>query len=283
MERKKRLLQRTSWGCLKKIWPPGRAPRRTKQTRVLEAGTSRQKQTDAIETWQEQLALNTAVVYLRQRRLLRYKNPVRPAGPPDRNKELNDPSSTWPPCAETVQSSCSGYDGSHCNVLGNETADSLAKEGATKEQENRVAIFREAKTVVAKARQRGTEWLQQDPRYNRLIRRLSPAVNIRAGDHLQATTVWTTTSLPRSELVSQNSAPLSYRQHDRKISSAGTTTSRQPRTSALANGLSGGEEVFRRFGLWTYVNTSPWSGRPAVPELRSCEKVEEHVLGARPW
>ena len=54
---------------------------------------------------------------------------------------------------------------SHCNVLGNETSDTLAKEGTKKEQEDRSTTIKEAKTII-KAKQHST-WLQQHPRYNR--------------------------------------------------------------------------------------------------------------------
>ena len=55
---------------------------------------------------------------------------------------------------------------SHCNILCNETADTTAEEGATKKQEGRSTMFKEAKTIT-KATQLHTECLQQYPHYNR--------------------------------------------------------------------------------------------------------------------
>ena len=54
---------------------------------------------------------------------------------------------------------------SHCNVPGNEAADSLAKEGTTKEQVDRSTSYPEVKTIL-KAKQR-SEWRQKHPRYNK--------------------------------------------------------------------------------------------------------------------
>ncbi|KAK7092397.1 hypothetical protein V1264_008145 [Littorina saxatilis] len=54
---------------------------------------------------------------------------------------------------------------SHCNILGNEAADTLAKEGTTKDQNDRSTTFKEAKTII-KAKQH-KKWLQQHPHYNK--------------------------------------------------------------------------------------------------------------------
>ena len=54
---------------------------------------------------------------------------------------------------------------SHCNVRGNETADSLAKEGTTQEQTDRSTTYHEAKTII-KAKEQ-SRWKQQHPRHNR--------------------------------------------------------------------------------------------------------------------
>ena len=52
---------------------------------------------------------------------------------------------------------------SHCNVRGNETADSLAKRGTTQEQTDRSTTYSEAKTII-KAKQQ-TKWKHQHPRH----------------------------------------------------------------------------------------------------------------------
>ena len=54
---------------------------------------------------------------------------------------------------------------SHCNLLGNETADCLAKEGAQQEQVDRSTNFSEAKTIIKAKLQ--NKWVQQHPHYNR--------------------------------------------------------------------------------------------------------------------
>ena len=53
---------------------------------------------------------------------------------------------------------------SHCKVPGNETADTLAKEGAHKEQTDRSTSYEEAKTLVKAKQQK--QWRQQHPRHN---------------------------------------------------------------------------------------------------------------------
>ena len=54
---------------------------------------------------------------------------------------------------------------SHCNVLGNEAADTLAKEGSGKQQDDKSTTYQEEKTII-RARQQ-TKWLQQHPKHNR--------------------------------------------------------------------------------------------------------------------
>ena len=55
---------------------------------------------------------------------------------------------------------------SHCNVPGNEAAESLAKEGRTKEQVDRSASYTDVKTIL-KAKQRN-KWGLEHPRYNKI-------------------------------------------------------------------------------------------------------------------
>ena len=54
---------------------------------------------------------------------------------------------------------------SHCNVHGNEAADSLTKEGTTKEQVDRSSSYPEVKTIL-KAKQH-SKWRHKHPRYNK--------------------------------------------------------------------------------------------------------------------
>ena len=54
---------------------------------------------------------------------------------------------------------------SHCNVPGNESTDSLAKEGTTKEQVDRSTSYPEVKTIL-KAKQH-SKWRHKHPRYNK--------------------------------------------------------------------------------------------------------------------
>ena len=54
---------------------------------------------------------------------------------------------------------------SHCNLPGNEAADSLAKEGTTKEQVDRSTSYPEVKTIL-KAKQH-CKWRHKHPRYNK--------------------------------------------------------------------------------------------------------------------
>ena len=53
----------------------------------------------------------------------------------------------------------------HCNLPGNEAADSLAKEGTTKEQVDRSTSYPEVKTIL-KAKQH-SKWRHKHPRYNK--------------------------------------------------------------------------------------------------------------------
>lgn len=81
-----------------------------------------------------------------------------------RDKELND-------LTTALTSLCRAHTvvlqwvPSHCNILGNEAADTLAKEGTTKDQSDRSTTFKEAKTII-KAKQH-SKWMQQHPQYNR--------------------------------------------------------------------------------------------------------------------
>ena len=54
---------------------------------------------------------------------------------------------------------------SHCDVQGNEKADTLAKEGSTKEQVDKSTTLRETKTAI-KAKQQSM-WLQRHPQHNK--------------------------------------------------------------------------------------------------------------------
>ena len=54
---------------------------------------------------------------------------------------------------------------SHCNLPGNEGADSLAKEGTTKQQVDRSTSYLEVKTIL-KAKQH-SKWRHKHPRYNK--------------------------------------------------------------------------------------------------------------------
>ena len=53
----------------------------------------------------------------------------------------------------------------HCGIHGNETADALAKEGSSKEQEDRTASFSEAKALFKNKQQ--SVWQHNHPRYNK--------------------------------------------------------------------------------------------------------------------
>jgi ribonuclease HI len=83
---------------------------------------------------------------------------------PNRHTELNDLSST-------LTSLCKNHTvvlqwiPSHCNVSGNEIADSLAKEGTTKEQVDKSTSYPEAKTII-KAKQQN-KWNRQHPQHSR--------------------------------------------------------------------------------------------------------------------
>jgi hypothetical protein len=80
-----------------------------------------------------------------------------------RDKELND-------LTTALSSLCRAHTvvlqwiPSHCGVLGNEAADTLAKDGSTQEQLDRSTTFKEVKTII-KAKQH-KKWLQQHPRSN---------------------------------------------------------------------------------------------------------------------
>ena len=54
---------------------------------------------------------------------------------------------------------------SHCNVPGNEAAESLVKEGTTKEQVDRSISYPEVKTIL-KAKQH-SKWTHEHPRHNK--------------------------------------------------------------------------------------------------------------------
>ena len=76
------------------------------------------------------------------------------------NKELHGPSSA-------LTSLCRAHSHlqrirmpSHCGILGNETMDTVAKEGATKEQEDSSTLFTEAKTMLNNLH-RGQDHAQQ--------------------------------------------------------------------------------------------------------------------------
>jgi len=81
-----------------------------------------------------------------------------------RDKEMNDLSSV-------LASLCRAHRvvlqwiPAHCNVLGNEAADTLAKEGSTKEQSDKSTTHKEAITII-KARQR-RKWMQEHPCFNK--------------------------------------------------------------------------------------------------------------------
>lgn len=81
-----------------------------------------------------------------------------------RDKEMNDLSSALTSLCRAHQVILQWVP-SHCNILGNEAADALAKEGTTKEQSDRSVTFKEAKTII-KAKQH-SKWLQQHPQHNR--------------------------------------------------------------------------------------------------------------------
>ena len=81
-----------------------------------------------------------------------------------KNLELND-------LSEVLNSLCCNHIvvlqwvPSHCNIPGNEAADLLAKEGTTKEQEDRSTSYSEAKTII-KAKQQ-SKWKDHHPQHNK--------------------------------------------------------------------------------------------------------------------
>ena len=81
-----------------------------------------------------------------------------------RDKNLND-------LVSTITSICQDHTvvlqwiPSHCNIRGNDMADTLAKEGSSKEQEDRSTTYQEERTIIKAKLQ--TKWLQQHPRFNR--------------------------------------------------------------------------------------------------------------------
>ena len=80
------------------------------------------------------------------------------------NTDLNDLSSTLASLRENYTVVLQWIP-SHCNLHGNETADSLAKEGTTQEQVDRSTSYSEAKTIIKAKLQ--SKWIQQHSRYNR--------------------------------------------------------------------------------------------------------------------
>ena len=79
------------------------------------------------------------------------------------NAELNDLSSALASLC-TRHTVILQWIPSHCNLHGNETADSLAKEGSHQEQIDRSTSYSEAKTIIRAEQLR--QWHQQHPRYN---------------------------------------------------------------------------------------------------------------------
>ena len=82
----------------------------------------------------------------------------------NRNVDLNDLSTSLAPVCNS-HTVVLQWIPSHCNIHGNETADSLAKDGATKEQRDRSTTYAEAKTIIKAKEQQ--KWKQQHPHYNR--------------------------------------------------------------------------------------------------------------------
>ena len=80
------------------------------------------------------------------------------------NTELNDLSSALAPLC-TSHTVILQWIPSHCDLHGNEAADSLAKEGSHQEQTDRSTSYTEAKTIIRAEQLR--QWHQQHPRYDR--------------------------------------------------------------------------------------------------------------------
>lgn len=125
---------------------------------------------------------------------------------------------------------------SHCNILCNETADTTAEEGATKKQEGRSTMFKEAKTIT-KATQLHTECLQQYPHYNRpsrhhLLSRSEQVtiLKLRKGLNSLNHHLFTKLSVGQSELCPCHTSSVI-------TSAADMPTTRPPQTSVLTGRL----------------------------------------------
>ena len=81
-----------------------------------------------------------------------------------RNKELNPLCTALATLSATVQKVVLQWVPAHCGIRGNEKADTLAKEGAKKEQTDKLVSFDEIKTII-KTNQRKT-WQLQHPCHN---------------------------------------------------------------------------------------------------------------------
>ena len=81
-----------------------------------------------------------------------------------KDKELNDLFSAISPSCQD-HTLVLQWIPSHCNIRGNDMADTLAKEGSSKEQEDTSTNYQEAKSIIkAKFRR---QWLQEHPDFNR--------------------------------------------------------------------------------------------------------------------
>ena len=81
-----------------------------------------------------------------------------------RNKELNSLTSALAALSAEVEEVVLQWVPAHCGIRGNETADTLAKEGAMKEQTDNLVSYDEVRTII-KAQQR-KKWQLQHPRHN---------------------------------------------------------------------------------------------------------------------